>query len=43
VLRIETSYTTLGDDYLITSYNAASGGSVVNQVEDVYNGLDQLA
>ena len=28
--------------YLITSYNAASGGSVVNQVKREYNGLGQL-
>jgi RHS repeat-associated protein len=39
---ITTSYTTLGNPYLTTSYNAVSGGSIVNQVEDVYNGLDQL-
>ena len=40
VMKIGTSYTTLGAPYLITSYN--SSGGVVNQVEDVYNGLDQL-
>src|SRR5207248_6235164 len=28
--------------YLFTSYNAASGGSIVNQVERAYNGLSQL-
>jgi hypothetical protein len=42
VRRIETAYDGQGNPYLITSYNAASGGSVVNQVEDVYNGLGQL-
>jgi hypothetical protein len=42
VRRITTAFTTLGEPSLITSYNAASGGSVVNQVEDIYNGLDQL-
>ncbi|OWK35000.1 Alkaline phosphatase [Fimbriiglobus ruber] len=42
VRRIATAYDTQGNAYLTTSYNAASGGSVVNQVEDVYNGLDQL-
>jgi len=42
VLRIQTAYNALGDAYLITTYNAASGGSIVNQVEDIYNGLNQL-
>ena len=42
MLRIDTAYDTQGNAYLTTSYNAASGGSIVNQVEDVYNGLDQL-
>ncbi len=42
VLRIQTAYNALGDPYLTTTYNAASGGSIVNQVEDIYNGLDQL-
>src|SRR5207237_3470148 len=35
-------YDALGNPYLVTSYNAASGGSIVNQVENLYNGLDQL-
>jgi RHS repeat-associated protein len=43
VLRIQTAYNALGNPYLISSYNAATGGSIVNQVELVYNGLDQLA
>src|SRR5207237_9367236 len=42
VLRIETAYDTDGRPYLYTSYNAATGGSVVNQVQQVYNGLSQL-
>ena len=31
-----------GNQYLVTSYDAATGGNIVNQVEDVYNGLGQL-
>jgi RHS repeat-associated protein len=42
VLRIETAYDTDDRPYLYTSYNAASGGSIVNQVQQVYNGLSQL-
>jgi RHS repeat-associated protein len=42
VRRIETAYDGQGNPYLVTSYDAASGGSVVNQVERVYNGLGQL-
>jgi RHS repeat-associated protein len=42
VRRIETAYDTQGNPYLVTSYDAASGGSVVNQVQRVYNGLGQL-
>ena len=42
VRRIETSYNALGNVYQTTSYNAASGGSIVNQVEDLDNGLGQL-
>ena len=37
--KITTSYTTLGNVYLVTSYNSSS--DVVNQVEMLYNGLDQ--
>ena len=37
-----TAYDSAGNPYLFTSYDAASGGNVVNQVEDVYNGLGQL-
>jgi RHS repeat-associated protein len=42
ILRIETAYDGQGNPYLITSYNAASAGSVVNQVENLYNGFGQL-
>jgi RHS repeat-associated protein len=42
VLRLQKAYDALGNAYLLTSYNAASGGSIVNQVQQVYNGLDQL-
>ena len=42
VLRIGTTYNALGDAYQVTTYNAATGGSIVNQVVDIYNGLDQL-
>jgi hypothetical protein len=42
VRRIETAYDTGGRPYLFTSYNAASGGSIVNQVQDAFNGLGQL-
>jgi len=42
VRRIETAYDTQGNAYLFTSYNAASGGSIVNQVQREFNGLGQL-
>jgi RHS repeat-associated protein len=42
VRRIETAYDSAGRPYLFTSYNAASGGSIVNQVKDVFNGFGQL-
>jgi RHS repeat-associated protein len=42
VQRIATAYDTDDRPYLYTSYNAASGGSIVNQVQQVYNGLSQL-
>ncbi len=42
VLRLQTAYDTGGRPYLFTSFNAASGGSIVNQVEDLFNGLGQL-
>src|SRR5579884_3636068 len=42
VRRITYGYDSQGNPSLITSYNAASGGSIVNQVQRVYNGLGQL-
>src|SRR5579884_851761 len=42
VRRIQYGYDSQGNQSLITSYNAASGGSIVNQVQHVYNGLGQL-
>jgi RHS repeat-associated protein len=42
VQRIETAYDTQGNAYLVTSYDAAVGGNVVNQVQRQYNGLGQL-
>jgi YD repeat-containing protein len=42
VRRIQYAYDTQGNQYLVTSYDAASGGSIVNQVEFVFNGLGQL-
>jgi RHS repeat-associated protein len=42
VRRIQYGYDSQGNLSLITAYNAASGGSIVNQVQDVFNGLDQL-
>ena len=42
VRRLETAYNSQGLAYLFTSYDAASGGRVVNQVEQVFNGLGQI-
>jgi RHS repeat-associated protein len=42
VRRLETAYDTAGRPYLFTSFDAAAGGNVVNQVEDLFNGLGQL-
>jgi YD repeat-containing protein len=42
VRRIETAYDGQGNAYLVTSYDAASSGSVVNQVQREFNGLGQL-
>jgi YD repeat-containing protein len=42
IRRIETAYDTGDRPYLFTSYNAASGGSIVNQVQDAFNGMGQL-
>jgi hypothetical protein len=42
VRRIETAYDGQGNAYLLTSYDAASAGNVVNQVQQAFNGLGQL-
>lgn len=42
VRRLETGYDTQGNSYLFTSLDAASGGSVLNQVKRTFNGLGQL-
>ena len=42
VRRIETAYDAQGNAYLHTSYDAASGGNIVNQVQESFNGLGQL-
>jgi RHS repeat-associated protein len=42
VRRLEVAYDTGGRPYLFTSYNASSGGTIVNQVQRAFNGLGQL-
>ncbi|WP_020476098.1 MBG domain-containing protein [Zavarzinella formosa] len=42
VRRVETSYDTQGNVYQITSYDAVTGGNVVNQIQRAYNGLGQM-
>ena len=42
VRRVETAYDSQGNAYLFTNYDAATGGSIVNQVQRGYNGLGQL-
>ena len=42
VLRIEYAYDAQGNQYLVTTFNATSGGDIVNQVLNKYNGLGQL-
>jgi RHS repeat-associated protein len=42
VQRIDTGYDTGGRPYLYTSYSTPAGTTIVNQVEDLYNGLGQL-
>ena len=42
VRRVETAYDSQGNAYLFTNYDAASGGSIVNQVQRGFNGLGQL-
>lgn len=42
VRRIETAYDGQGNAYLVTSYDAASSGGIVNQVQRAFNGLGQM-
>ena len=42
VRRVEAAYDGLGNPSLMTTYDAASGGSVVSQVQRAFNGLGQL-
>jgi YD repeat-containing protein len=42
VQRIDTTYDKSDRPYLFTSYADTAGSSVVNQVEDSYNGIGQL-
>jgi RHS repeat-associated protein len=42
VRRIEYAYDVWGNVRLITSYDAAVGGSIINQVQREFNGLGQL-
>ncbi len=42
VRRLETAYDTGGLPFLLTSYDAASAGNVLNQVRREFNGLQQL-
>jgi RHS repeat-associated protein len=42
VRRIEYGYDSQGNNYLITSYDAATGGNIVNQVQRTFNGLGQV-
>jgi RHS repeat-associated protein len=42
VRELTTAYDTGGRPYLFTSYSSPTGGTVVNQVENLYNELGQL-
>jgi RHS repeat-associated protein len=42
VRRLETAYDTQGNAYLFTSFDAPTGGNIVNQVQRAFNGLGQL-
>src|SRR5206468_11038791 len=42
VRRLETAYDAQGNASLFTSYDAAVGGNIINQVQRLYNGLGQL-
>ncbi len=42
IRRVEVAYDTAGNPYLFTTYDAASSGNIVNQVQRAFNGLGQL-
>jgi RHS repeat-associated protein len=42
IQRLEIAYDTGDRPYLFTSFDASSGGNVINQVQDVFDGLGQL-
>jgi RHS repeat-associated protein len=42
VRRVETAYDTAGRAFKFTSYDAATAGNVVNQVQRAFNGLGQV-
>lgn len=42
VRRLEYNFDSAGLPYQLTTYDVASGGSLVNQVPRTYNGLGQL-
>jgi len=42
VRRVESAYDSQGNAYLLTNYDAASGGNIVTQVQRQFNGLGQL-
>jgi len=42
VRRVERAFDRQGNPYLLTNYDAATGGSVVNQIKREFNGLGQL-
>src|SRR5207302_6857722 len=42
IRRIETAYDGQGNPYLFTSYDAASAGTIKNQVQRTFNGYVQL-
>jgi YD repeat-containing protein len=42
IRRIDTAYDEQGNPYLFTSYADPAGTIIVNQVQEVYNGLGQL-
>jgi hypothetical protein len=41
-LPIEIAYDTQGNAYLFTSYDAATGGNIVNQIQREFDGLGNL-